>query len=104
MHTARRNRNQRSADFQSAVSQVFNLRVARQLGGTRQLLRSADCKSAIQQSATLRYFGCGFAALGSSVVSVLLVSRDCRILQTAKKHADKAVRAPALKELLHSLP
>jgi len=44
-----------------------------------QLLRSADCKSAIQQSATLRYFGCGFAALCSSVVSILFFNRRRRI-------------------------
>jgi hypothetical protein len=52
-----------SADFQSAVSQVFNLRGKRQVGRAKQFLHSADCKSAIQQSATLRYFGCGAAAL-----------------------------------------
>jgi hypothetical protein len=52
-----------SADFQSAVSQVFNLRGKRQVGRAKRFLHSADCKSAIQQSATLRYFGCGSAAL-----------------------------------------
>jgi hypothetical protein len=31
---------------------------------------SADCKSAIRQSATLRYFGCGSARLSSSVVEL----------------------------------
>jgi hypothetical protein len=61
-------RRARSADFQSAVSQVFNLQVARQIARARWWLRSADCKSAIQQSATLRYFGCGCASLCSFVV------------------------------------
>jgi hypothetical protein len=48
--------NRRSADFQSAVSQVFNL-LAVPVASTA----LADCKSAIQQSATLRY---GSAASG----------------------------------------
>jgi hypothetical protein len=52
-----------TADWKSPVSHVFNLPVARQIGRARWWLRSADCKLAIQQSATLRYFGCGCAAL-----------------------------------------
>src|SRR5438309_499591 len=47
----------RSADFQSAVSQVFNLPAATQT--LRKLFHpraAADCKSAIRQIENLRYF------------------------------------------------
>jgi hypothetical protein len=45
----------RSADFQSAVSQILNLPGARHSGGSRIVERAADCKSAIQQTTRLRY-------------------------------------------------
>ena len=45
----------RSADFQSAVSQVSNLHDARRFDTPPNLLRAADCKSAIQQIGNLRY-------------------------------------------------
>jgi deoxyribodipyrimidine photo-lyase len=47
-HAVRR-REERSADFQSAVSQVSNLRTLDQSGAARRVERPADWKSAIQQ-------------------------------------------------------
>ena len=58
-------RRQRSADFQSAVSRVCNPQGVRPGGRAGRFRRPADCKSAIRQSATLRYLGCGSAALRS---------------------------------------
>jgi hypothetical protein len=45
----------RSAEIQSAVSQVCNLPGARHCGGFRTAVHAADCKSAIQQTTSLRY-------------------------------------------------
>jgi hypothetical protein len=45
----------RNADFQSAVSQVFNLPGVQKVGGANSLDRLAECNSAIQQIANLRY-------------------------------------------------
>ena len=45
----------RSADFQSAVSQDSILLGVLEIGGAGQCLSPADYKSAIRQSATLRY-------------------------------------------------
>src|SRR2546422_2294036 len=58
----------RNADFQSAVSPNF---IRQGVGICEALLsdrRPADCKSAIQQSATLRYSAAAQAALRSSAV------------------------------------
>jgi hypothetical protein len=44
-----------SADFQSAVSQIFNLLGAEQIPGRSAVYRIADCKSAIRQIENLRY-------------------------------------------------
>src|SRR5437868_5653154 len=45
----------RSADLQSAVSQILNLQRSRKVRLRTELQRPADCKSAIQQIANLRY-------------------------------------------------
>jgi hypothetical protein len=45
----------RNADFQSAVSQNFILRRAQRFEALATVRRPADCKSAIQQIANLRY-------------------------------------------------
>src|SRR2546426_8618969 len=61
----------RSADFQSTVSPNF---IRQGFGICEALLsdrRPADCKSAIQQSATLRYSVAAQAALGSSVAKTI---------------------------------
>src|SRR5437667_6934103 len=66
----------RSADFQSAVSQVFNLppprlhRRAGQSGGDQAIGWFPDCKSAIQQIANLRY---GSGMLQTCIVLVMLL-------------------------------
>jgi len=44
-----------SAEFHSAVSQIFNLQRSRKIGNPRKIGRPAGCKPAIQQSETLRY-------------------------------------------------
>src|SRR5437870_2998342 len=49
----------RSADLQSAVSQIFNLLNAGNVRTLRQTLPAAECNSAIQQITNLRYFLCG---------------------------------------------
>jgi prepilin-type N-terminal cleavage/methylation domain-containing protein len=55
-----------SADFQSAVSQNCILRTAEMRRTIGKFRRPADYKSAIRQSATLRYFRRGCAALWTS--------------------------------------
>ena len=45
----------RSAEFHSAVSQIFNLQRLRTIGGAGQGGGAADCKSAIRQIANLHY-------------------------------------------------
>ena len=45
----------RSADLQSAVSQICNLRSVGRFGALRSLPRPAECNSAIQQIENLRY-------------------------------------------------
>ena len=52
-----------SADFQSAVSQICNLRPLGLFKAAGLFVRSADCKSAIQQIENLRYEGCLHALL-----------------------------------------
>ena len=58
----RRPAQRRSADFQSAVSQVFNLLTFRRGNALENIGRSADYKAAIQQIDNLRYLGVGKAA------------------------------------------
>ncbi len=62
----------RSADFQSAVSQNSILRSACSCSVFRILGRPADCKSAIQQSATLRY-GTRPNRAGFTLIELILV-------------------------------
>ena len=45
----------RSADLQSAVSRIFNPQRARSFGSVGRKLRPAECNSAIQMIANLRY-------------------------------------------------
>ena len=53
----------RSAELHSAVSQIFNLRRVKKIGGLRVGWRSAECNSAIRQIENLRYFACPRTAL-----------------------------------------
>jgi|GEM_PF-1401322 len=52
---SKRSTSARSAEFHSAVSQIFNLRRSRRIGDSSSGEHAADCKSAIRQSETLRY-------------------------------------------------
>jgi peptidoglycan/xylan/chitin deacetylase (PgdA/CDA1 family) len=57
---------QRSAVFQTAVSQIFNLQRVGMLQGPTRFLPSAECNSAIQQITNLRYAAAALAPAPAS--------------------------------------
>jgi hypothetical protein len=80
-------RARRGADFQSAVSPNFIRRVVNHL-------RPADCKSAISQGSTLRYFVCGSAARRQSVVMAWFAAIGLALTGCGRKN-ENAGNSPA---------
>src|SRR5690349_17349308 len=83
-----------SADFQSAVSQVFNLRKLRKESAScvpiwpPVFARPADCKSATQQIESLRY------GHGSSFPRILV--KNCGISNYERGGCDDEARRPGI--------